>query len=156
VSSSPEHLTLAEVEERLQWEDAWMTGQPKVYSGNRGRDSNSVEVRGHGSTRTRPLELRLDLFNHSPTGFEWGYGGSGPAQLALAILALSPRRTEGPPASGLQLFSCCETQLRRVAAIIGRYRPLAWTTVGMSVIADLPLAGRRRKRLLAAAARQGE
>jgi len=32
-----------------------------------------------------PLPLRLDLFNHSPTGFEWGYGGSGPAQLALAI-----------------------------------------------------------------------
>jgi hypothetical protein len=33
------------------------------------------------------LRLRLDLSNHSPTGFEWGYGGSGPAQLALAILA---------------------------------------------------------------------
>lgn len=33
------------------------------------------------------LPLRLDLANHSPTGFEWGYGGSGPAQLALAILA---------------------------------------------------------------------
>src|SRR6516225_7071586 len=30
---------------------------------------------------------RLDLWNHSPTGFEWGYGGSGPAQLALALLA---------------------------------------------------------------------
>ena len=26
------------------------------------------------------------LFNHSPAGFEWGYEGSGPAQLALAIL----------------------------------------------------------------------
>jgi len=26
------------------------------------------------------------LYNHSPDGFEWGYGGSGPAQLALAIL----------------------------------------------------------------------
>jgi hypothetical protein len=26
------------------------------------------------------------LRNHSPTGFNWGYGGSGPAQLALAIL----------------------------------------------------------------------
>jgi hypothetical protein len=26
-----------------------------------------------------------DLINHSPNGFEWGYGGSGPAQLALAI-----------------------------------------------------------------------
>lgn len=28
----------------------------------------------------------LKLRNHSPTGFEYGYGGSGPAQLALAIL----------------------------------------------------------------------
>lgn len=26
------------------------------------------------------------LRNHSPDGFQWGYGGSGPAQLALAIL----------------------------------------------------------------------
>jgi len=25
------------------------------------------------------------LRNHSPDGFEWGYGGSGPAQLALAL-----------------------------------------------------------------------
>ena len=33
------------------------------------------------------LPLRLDLQCHSPTGFEWGYGGSGPAQLALALLA---------------------------------------------------------------------
>jgi len=34
-----------------------------------------------------PLPLRLDLDNHSPSGFAWGYGGSGPAQLALALLA---------------------------------------------------------------------
>src|SRR5882724_1514868 len=34
-----------------------------------------------------PLKPRLDLWNHSPTGFEWGYPGSGPAQLALALLA---------------------------------------------------------------------
>jgi hypothetical protein len=26
------------------------------------------------------------LYNHSPDGFAWGYGGSGPAQLALALL----------------------------------------------------------------------
>lgn len=39
-----------------------------------------------GSTQ-RPLDPRLDLQNHSPTGFAWGYNGSGPAQLALAILA---------------------------------------------------------------------
>lgn len=26
------------------------------------------------------------LYNHSPDGFAWGYAGSGPSQLALAIL----------------------------------------------------------------------
>jgi len=26
------------------------------------------------------------LINHSPDGFNWGYGGSGPAQCALGIL----------------------------------------------------------------------
>ena len=26
------------------------------------------------------------VYNHSPDGFNWGYGGSGPSQLALAIL----------------------------------------------------------------------
>jgi len=35
----------------------------------------------------QPLDPRFDLWEHSPTGFEWGYGGSGPAQLALALLA---------------------------------------------------------------------
>ena len=28
----------------------------------------------------------LAVARHSPDGFNWGYGGSGPAQLALAIL----------------------------------------------------------------------
>ena len=28
--------------------------------------------------------MRLEIRKHSPTGFEWGYSGSGPAQLALA------------------------------------------------------------------------
>jgi Family of unknown function (DUF6166) len=27
-----------------------------------------------------------ELINHSPDGFSWGYGGSGPSQLALALL----------------------------------------------------------------------
>lgn len=35
----------------------------------------------------RPLPLRTDLYDHSPNGFEFGYSGGGPAQLALAILA---------------------------------------------------------------------
>jgi len=33
------------------------------------------------------LDPRFDLMNHSPDGFSWGYEGSGPSQLALAILA---------------------------------------------------------------------
>lgn len=33
-----------------------------------------------------PYHLR-HLIVHSPTGIGWGYGGSGPADLALAILA---------------------------------------------------------------------
>ena len=54
----------------------------KTYEGRRGKDGTCfVTVDG------RNLDLRLDLFNHSPTGFEWGYAGSGPAQLALALLA---------------------------------------------------------------------
>ena len=40
-------------------------------------------VTGHG---TDALPLRLDVARHSPTGFAWGYNGSGPAQLALALL----------------------------------------------------------------------
>ncbi len=36
----------------------------------------------------KPLDPKPSqaLRNHSPDGFEWGYAGSGPAQLALAIL----------------------------------------------------------------------
>lgn len=31
-------------------------------------------------------EKSLKLRNHSPNGFNWGYGGSGPSQLSLAVL----------------------------------------------------------------------
>ncbi len=31
-------------------------------------------------------EESIKIINHSPDGFNWGYGGSGPAQLALAIM----------------------------------------------------------------------
>jgi hypothetical protein len=51
------------------------------------RDEKGAHVAVYSGSGSRPLPLRLDLDNHSPTGFEWGYGGSGPAQLALALLA---------------------------------------------------------------------
>jgi hypothetical protein len=34
-----------------------------------------------------PLDPRFDLRRHSPDGYSWSYSGSGPAQLALALLA---------------------------------------------------------------------
>jgi Family of unknown function (DUF6166) len=34
-----------------------------------------------------PLDPRFDLRKHSMSGFNWGFGGSGPAQLSLALLA---------------------------------------------------------------------
>ena len=39
-----------------------------------------------GTSQRLSLEPSLKLANHSPTGFSWGYGVSGPAQLALALL----------------------------------------------------------------------
>lgn len=41
-----------------------------------------VDARG-----TRSLPMRFDLARHSPDGFNWGYAGSGPAQLAIALCA---------------------------------------------------------------------
>src|SRR5216684_1262768 len=63
-------------------------GDPmKVYSGRRDKSGACTVRVVESDGDSRLLDPRLDLFNHSPTGFEWGYGGSGPAQLALAILA---------------------------------------------------------------------
>jgi hypothetical protein len=47
----------------------------------------TAHVRFVDGERVRHIPLRTDLANHSPTGFEWGYQGSGPAQLAVAMLA---------------------------------------------------------------------
>lgn len=38
-------------------------------------------------TKISPEQSQV-VVNHSPDGFSWGYGGSGPSQLALAILML--------------------------------------------------------------------
>ena len=57
----------------------------KVYRGRRlpgGSVSVTVERGEKGTT-----EFLRQVVVHSPTGFEWGYGGSGPADLALSILA---------------------------------------------------------------------
>lgn len=74
---------------------ASLSDRPTVrYEGVR-TPAGVVVVRVDDADRVRPLPARLDLRSHSPTGFEWGYSGSGPAQLALAILA----DTIGPQAA---------------------------------------------------------
>lgn len=54
----------------------------KEYVGRRLAGGVEVVVREDGTKR--PLG---HVVLHSPTGLEWGYGGQGPADLALSILA---------------------------------------------------------------------
>jgi len=71
----------------------------KSYTGNRELDGRVVVMVSEPGKPTYTLPLRLDLYNHSPDGFEFGYSGSGPAQLALAILAdtLQAPKKKKPP-----------------------------------------------------------
>jgi hypothetical protein len=52
-----------------------------------------MKLRGKWETRDVWVDERKlspkpsqDIRNHSPDGFSWGYGGSGPAQFALAVM----------------------------------------------------------------------
>ena len=65
----------------------------KTYSGSYSNGVNDLVVivvsrgkNGHRRTRLLSPSRSLRYVNHSPTGFSWGYGGSGPAQLAFALL----------------------------------------------------------------------
>jgi len=59
----------------------------QVYVGNPIKHEVWVDEMVGGVRQERRLNPRLDLRRHSPTGLSWGYGGSGPAQTALAIMA---------------------------------------------------------------------
>jgi hypothetical protein len=81
-------------------------GAQRHYRGVRFDDNTVWVVRvttQQGFTESVPLtpDYSLTLRNHSPTGFEWGYAGSGPAQLALALLldALAFADPEGDQAT---------------------------------------------------------
>lgn len=67
-----------------------------VYKGTHSNDGGRVQI----VTSTSPTEpTRVALLphhvKHSPTGFSWGYAGSGPAELARCLLidALGDRAT---------------------------------------------------------------
>jgi hypothetical protein len=53
----------------------------EIFHAVRTKTGCRVTVKG------KPIAKRLSWRNHSTTGFEWGFQGSGPAQLALAMLA---------------------------------------------------------------------
>ena len=53
----------------------------KIYEGQRTGETVTVRV------DRQPLDARLDLRDFHASGYEWGYEGGGPSQLALAILA---------------------------------------------------------------------
>lgn len=56
----------------------------KTYIGERD-DQGTLSVYVKEPGKRRKLNPQFKIRNHSPTGFECGYAGSGPAQLALAI-----------------------------------------------------------------------
>jgi hypothetical protein len=67
------------------------------YIGTRKNGNCEILVKDRDTGNCWSLPPRLDLFNHSPTGFEWGYSGSGPAQAALAILTSHLLKKENWP-----------------------------------------------------------
>jgi hypothetical protein len=87
----------------------------KTYSGVRTENGCAVTVADDNDCRD--LDPRLDLSNHSPTGFEWGYGGSGPAQLALALAA----DALGDDAAALRVYQ------RLKSRVVGRLPADGWT-----------------------------
>lgn len=72
---------------KLAFPDYW-----KQYTQFAQQTSMHITGDGNGAGPVHIDGVLLDpapsqaVFNHSPDGFAWGYGGSGPAQLALAIL----------------------------------------------------------------------
>ena len=59
-----------------------------LYYGSRRIDPHMAwkKLSPDGEAVVLSLQPSLKIRGHSPTGFEWGYSGSGPGQLALALL----------------------------------------------------------------------
>lgn len=71
----------------------------KMYKGSRRKDDVEVRIIHLQEGEEGFVSgLLPHIPFHSPSGFEWGYGGSGPADLALAILV--DYLDEHPPSQG--------------------------------------------------------
>ena len=91
----------------------------REVSVHRGVLTELCHVYVFGARGRLTLPLRLDLTNHSPTGFEWGYLGSGPAQLALALLAHALDDDD-------RALALHQTFKRRVIAPLSRVAGFEW------------------------------
>ena len=89
----------------------------RLYIGKREGGTCTVTVNG------KPLDPRLDILALSNTGFEWGYDGNGPGQLALAILA----DHLGDPAEALARYK----EFRRTT--IAELQDDEWTLSGAEI-----------------------
>lgn len=65
------------------------TRQPIRYVAERRppRPEHLGDVRLYAEYEDETREIVRQVVYHSPTGIEWGYGGSGPADMALTILS---------------------------------------------------------------------
>ncbi|MCK9544903.1 MAG: DUF6166 domain-containing protein [Novosphingobium sp.] len=69
------------------------------FKGFRKANHDCIVLVNEGGDAWANLPMYLNEVNHSPTGFEWGYYGSGPSQLSYAIVRyLAGKDTEQPEA----------------------------------------------------------
>ena len=64
-------------------------GETINYAGSRFNDGVGGQIVNYDRNGTLGIlspAASQKLINHSPDGFNWGYSGSGPAQLALGLL----------------------------------------------------------------------
>lgn len=109
----------------------------KTYIGER-RHSGGVEVRVVCSEPGRlresyPLPLlagQPGMPNHSPTGHEWAYGGSGPAQLAHDLLHDLLGRSPSP-----ELYHAVKWR------VIAKLPPGEWQLAADEVLAAVAAVG---------------
>ena len=57
----------------------------RIFRGKKTGNDRIVEVEQNGCTELLPLVPSLEIADHSPDGFNWGYNGSGSANAKLAF-----------------------------------------------------------------------
>jgi hypothetical protein len=87
------------------------TAATTVRMGRRAKPAFDLD----NTLQTEPwTNVPVSVIHHSPTGFEWGYPGSGPSDLALNIL----NWFVPPEADGLEAVTCWKGRCSRTAWVL--------------------------------------